>query len=106
MRVVAIVPDLLDRSRVAAALGDQVEFADDSSPCTGAGSPVDVVVVDLGRRSEAVASVRAALPDVRIVAFAPHVDNAAMDAARAAGADIVMPRSRFFRDVAAALTSA
>ncbi len=106
MRVVAIVPDLLDRSRVAAALGDQVEFADDSSPCTDTDATVDVVVVDLGRHAEAVATVRAALPKVRIVVFAPHVDNEAMDAARAAGADVVMPRSRFFRDVAAALTSA
>ncbi len=40
---------------------------------------------------------------VRIVCFGPHVDDEAAAAATAAGADVVMPRSRFFRDPAAAV---
>jgi hypothetical protein len=48
-----------------------------------------------------VAAVRAVTPG-RIVAFGPHVDDDARDAARAAGADAVLARSVFFRDPAAA----
>lgn len=98
MKRCALVPDLLDRSRIAAALVD-VQFVRDVDGCEHA----DVVVVDLARHAELVAPIRAALPGARIVAFAPHVDDAAMDRARAAGADVVYPRSRFFHDVAAAL---
>ena len=43
------------------------------------------------------------MPGARIVCFGPHVDDDAADAARAAGADVVLPRSRFFRDPAAAI---
>ena len=43
----------------------------------------------------------------RIVCFGPHVDDASADAARAAGADVVLPRvSKFFRDVSAAVAAA
>ena len=45
------------------------------------------------------------MPGVRIVCYGPHVDDEAADAARAAGADVVMPRSRFFRDPAAAIAA-
>ena len=63
MRVVALASDLMDRSRITAAI-----------------------------------------PDARIVAFGPHVDEDATAAARAEGADVVWPRSRFFRDPHAALS--
>jgi hypothetical protein len=46
--------------------------------------------------------VRAAL-GARLVGFGPHVDVAGADAAEAAGADVVLPRSRFFRDPKGAL---
>ena len=48
---------------------------------------------------------RAALPAARLVCFGPHVDEEGAAAASAAGADAVLPRSQFFRDVAAALTA-
>ena len=35
--------------------------------------------------------------------FGPHVDEASAAAARDAGADVVLPRSKFFRDPAAAI---
>ena len=95
----ALVDDLMDRSRLAAALPG-VEFASSVDACRGA----DTVVVDLGRHAEAVAAARAVAPDAWLVAFGSHVDEATLEAARAAGADRVLPRSRFFRDPAEAMT--
>jgi hypothetical protein len=101
MRVVALVSDLMDRSRVSAAVPDAV-FASDPAACTDA----DVVVIDLARHSAAVAAVRAAAPSVRILAFGPHVDDQLLDGARAGGADVVVTRSQFFRDPLAAVQAA
>jgi DNA-binding NarL/FixJ family response regulator len=95
LKVVALTSDLMDRSKLSAALpGVAFALAPDA----------DVVIVDLARGVEQVAKVRADAPGARIVCFGPHVDDASMDAARAAGADVVLPRSRFFRDPAAAIT--
>ena len=88
----------MDRSRITSAIAG-VTFARTAGECTNA----DVVIVDLARFAAAVGEVRAALPDARIVAFGPHVDEDAAIGARDAGADLVWPRSRFFRDPAAAL---
>ena len=90
MIVVALTKDLMDRSRISAAITD-VQFA--------LSSHADVVIVDLGRGVEQVAAVRASHPKARIVAYGPHVDDDTMAAARDAGADVVLPRSRFFRDI-------
>ena len=100
MKLVALVGDLMDRSRVSGAVPD-VEFATEPAGCAGA----DVVVVDLARHADAVAAVRAAAPDARIVAFGPHVDSELLERARRDGADEVLPRSRFFQDPAAAIRS-
>jgi DNA-binding NarL/FixJ family response regulator len=99
--VVALVTDLMDRSRLTTALGS-VRFARTPE----AAADADVVVVDLARFADALSALRAALPQAYIVAFGPHVDDVALAAARSAGADAVMPRSRFFRDVAAAVAGA
>src|SRR5262245_26236109 len=99
MRICALVGDLMDRSRVTAAR-PEAEFVLDPSACGGA----EVVVVDLARGADdTVARVRSAAPTARIVCFGPHVDTEAAVAARRAGADTVLPRSRFFRDPAAAI---
>ena len=93
----------MDRSRVSAAI-DGVAFARNVAECTEtAAGAADVVIVDLARFPSAVGELRSALPSARIVAFGPHVDEQAAADARAAGADEVWPRSRFFRDPAAAL---
>jgi DNA-binding NarL/FixJ family response regulator len=96
--ICALVSDLMDRSRVSAAVPD-VRFASTPSDCVGA----DVVVVDVGGHGRSIAEVRSLLPDARIVAFGRHDDPAALRTAEAAGADVALPRSRFFRDPAAAL---
>lgn len=98
MTVVALVADLMDQSRIRAALPD-VTFVRDAAKTAGA----DVVIVDLARFGDVLATVRAATVG-RIVAFGPHVDDAGLGAARAAGADTVLPRSRFFADPAAVVT--
>jgi L-alanine-DL-glutamate epimerase-like enolase superfamily enzyme len=102
MRIVALAPDLADRSHLASALGDEVTFVPVAALLPAAAAGVDVVVVDLTR-----AGVLDVLVDViavagRVVAFGPHVDTDLLAAATAAGAE-VLPRSRFFRDVAAAV---
>lgn len=98
MRVCALVVDLMDRARISASLPDVV-FVRDAIACAGA----DVVIVDLARSGQYVSEVRSAVPAARIVCFGPHVDDEGASAARAAGADVVLPRSRFFRDPAGAI---
>jgi DNA-binding NarL/FixJ family response regulator len=97
-RVVALVADLMDRSRITASVADVV-FTADAAAADGA----DVVIVDLARHGSAVAAVRAAAPNARVVAYGSHVDDAALERAREHGADLVLARSRFFRDPAAAV---
>jgi hypothetical protein len=96
--VAALVSDLMDRSRITAAVADVrfIRRVDDAPPA-------DVVILDLARHGDDVGALRTLLPQARIVAFGPHVDEAAANAARQNGADLVFPRSRFFHDPAAAL---
>lgn len=93
-RIVAYVPDLMDRSKVAAA-GD-VTFVSRPADLPAASEEADVVVVDLTRPG--VVDVLAGLHG-RVIAFANHTAREAMAAARAAGCDEVMPRSEFFTRV-------
>jgi hypothetical protein len=99
-RICALVSDLMDRSKMSAAVGD-VAFVRAAGACAHA----DVVVIDLAKFGDQVAAVRAAAPHARIVTFGPHVDDVAADAAAAAGADAVLPRSKFFRDIPAAMSA-
>ena len=56
----------------------------------------DLVVVDLAARGalERIADVRAAWPEVEILAFGPHVDGEAFKAARAVGATKLVARGK------------
>ena len=93
-RIVAYVPDLLDRSKVAAAAGD-VTFVNQPTDLaqTAADKDADLVVVDLTRPGviEAVEG----LPHP-VLGFSKHTNREAMDAAVAAGAERVLARSAFF----------
>lgn len=91
-RIAAFVPDLMDRSKVAAAGGDDVTFVRSAADLAAAGA--ELVVVDLARPGalEALAQ----LGNVRSIGFASHVDRELAAAAEAAGCDEVLPRSRFF----------
>ena len=89
-RVVAFVPDLMDRSRLSAP-GVEVVFVDD--PEGLADTHADLVVVDLARPGVIESLGAVAGPTVGFVA---HIDEATMVAALAAGCDEVLARSRFF----------
>ena len=99
MRIIALVPDLMDRSRISSALPDVI-FTREAGACAAA----DVVVVDLARHEPDLDAVRAVAPHARIVAFGPHVEREQLQRARRHGADVVMARSQFFHDPEAALT--
>jgi hypothetical protein len=90
-KVVAYVPDLMDRSKVAAA-GD-VTFVTDPSQLVHAAEAADVVVVDLTRSG--VLEVVPAL-GAPVIGFANHTQKELLDAARAAGCREALPRSAFF----------
>ena len=89
-RIVAYVPDVMDRSKVAAA-GDCI-FVSDPADLAGLCAGADLVVVDLTRPG-----VVDVLPlDAKVIGFANHTSRDVMDAARAAGCAEVLPRSDFF----------
>ena len=93
-RIVAYTPDVMDRSKVAAA-GDCIFVsrpADLANLC-GAGA-AELVVVDLTRPG--VVDALVALAATRVIGFANHTSRDTMAAARAAGVEQVMPRSEFF----------
>ena len=95
MTVVAYVPDLMDRSRLGGLVDAFV-----AAPSALVGVDADLVIVDLGRPGvlDILASITAP-----VVGFGSHVDAELLDAARAAGCALVLPRSRFFADPAAAI---
>ncbi len=93
-RIVAVVPDLMDRSRLSAA-GDGVEVRFVAAAALASVDDVDLVVVDVTREGvlDAVAAAGLAVP---VVGFGPHVDDDLLSEAARAGCDRVLPRSRFF----------
>jgi hypothetical protein len=88
-RVVAYVPDLMDRSRV----GGSVTFVGSPESLVAAAVDADQVLVDLARPRvlEVLASI-----DAPTVGFASHVDRDLIAAARLAGCGEVLARSAFF----------
>jgi hypothetical protein len=97
VKVAAYVPDLMDRSKVAAAAPDAtfVARADDL-----ASVDADLVVLDLTRPGavDVIPRVQA-----RTVGFCRHTMLDVIAAAEQAGCDRVLVRSEFFADVPAAL---
>lgn len=91
-RVVAYVPDLMDRSRVAAGPGE-ITFVNDLAGLASAAVEADVVVVDLTRPG-----VLEVVPTLggRVIGFANHTERELMESARAAGCATVLARSAFF----------
>jgi hypothetical protein len=90
-RVVAYVPDLMDRSKVGAA--GNVIFVNDPSALAAEAEGADIVVVDLTRPGalEAVPSIGAP-----VIGFANHTEKELLAAARRAGCVEALPRSAFF----------
>lgn len=99
-RIAAYVPDLMDRSKVAAA-APGVTFV--RTPADLAAAGAEVVVVDLSRPG--VLEALAELGEARTIGFGSHVDHELLAAATAAGCDQVLPRSKFFADLQELLAS-
>lgn len=101
--VVAFVPDLMDRSRLAAlgptfatTVGQLGELVD------AAGVERCIVVVDLARPGALDAAAEQVARGVRCIGVVPHVDAELRVAAVDAGVQVVA-RSRFFADPAQAV---
>ena len=92
-KIVAYVPDLMDRSKVAAVADVTFVARPDDLAATATASGADLVVVDVTRPG-----VVGVLGDigVRVLGFSKHTNREAIDAALAAGADQVLARSAFF----------
>jgi hypothetical protein len=96
-RVVALVPDLMDRSKVEAAAraaGVHLEMVSGAAELGSAAGKADLVIVDLGRPG--VLDALGSLAQVRTVGFGSHVERDLLRAAADAGCSQVMARSAFF----------
>ena len=98
MKVVAYVPDLMDRSKVASA-APGAQFVNRAEDLVGV--EADLVVLDLTRPGAI-----DVLPKLTAstVGFCRHTMRDVIAEAEAAGCDRVLVRSEFFADVPAALT--
>jgi hypothetical protein len=92
MTVFVYAPDLMDRSKVVAAVPSAVVLAD---PHAVAPAPGDTVVLDLSRPAAIEAIAALAGTGARLIGFASHVDHERIDRAREAGCE-VLARSAFF----------
>jgi len=93
VKIVAYVPDLMDRSKVAAAADVTFVARPTDLAATATADGADLVVVDVTRPG-----VVEALPDISVpvLGFSKHTNRDAIDAALAAGAERVLARSAFF----------
>jgi ActR/RegA family two-component response regulator len=110
MSAVLLCDDLLFASRItgtAKALGLELKCARSIPELTTlliTQSPT-CVLVDLHHAGLSVADFVKNLPDPRplVVGYGSHVDAPTLKAARAAGCDLVLPRSKFVEDLPTAL---
>lgn len=102
MKIVAMVGDLMDRSRFGSR---EIEFVDAAALLPICAIGADLVVVDLSRPGAL--DVLDALVESagRVIGYAPHVDSDLLQAAAAAGV-VAMPRSKLFRSLDEVLDSA
>jgi CheY-like chemotaxis protein len=112
-RVVAVAADLMFGSKIRGAAeqaGVALEFVRSAEALQERAAGADLVLLDLEARwlaaDTAIRGLKAAASTsaVPVVAFAPHVNVAAIAAAREAGADRVLARSAFVRELPALLT--
>lgn len=101
-RIAALTADLLFAARIRGAAPGAVAVQSLARLLDAVGAGTRLVLVDLQAREgvEAVGAVKAAVPGAEVVAFGPHVAEAALESARAAGADRVLVRGQFVRQLA------
>jgi hypothetical protein len=91
-RVVAFIPDLMDRSRLGSR---PVEVVTSLDQLSSAESGSSLVVVDLARPGALESAASLAASGTRVVGFAPHVDAELRSSATESGVEVVT-RSWFF----------
>ncbi|HUG38964.1 MAG TPA: hypothetical protein VMM12_00680 [Longimicrobiales bacterium] len=99
--IAALVADLMFASRVrgAAPGAKTVHHADALAEAVGRGTRLVLVDLHAGEALAAIRGVRAAGATATIVAFGSHVETEVLQSAREAGADRVMARSAFVREL-------
>ena len=99
--VVALVADLMFASRIRGPAPGSKTVHSPAALLDLLGPDTRLVLIDLHTRGalEAIPAARKAAPDATIVAFGSHVETDALTAAREAGADRVMARSAFVREL-------
>jgi DNA-binding NarL/FixJ family response regulator len=99
--IAALTVDLLFAARIRGAAAEAVAVQGLAKLLDTVGAATRLVLVDLQARDavEAVARVRGRAPAARVVAFAPHVAEDLLAAGRSAGADRVMTRGAFVREL-------
>ncbi len=112
-RVVAFMDDLFFQMKLAETakhLGVEVKVAANAEGLLSLMDPEPkLVIVDLNARSQpiqAVERLRAAKPDLPVIAFLSHVQTDLAAQARAAGCSQVIPRSVFTQNLASLLGAA
>jgi CheY-like chemotaxis protein len=101
--VVAVVTDLFFQSRIAAAARHahrQVHFVHSERALLDLDS-VDTAMVDLDARTDVLSMIRTLKERTAgpVIAFGPHLDTEKRKAARAAGADRVLAKSKFVTEL-------
>jgi len=94
--IAAHIPNLFDRSRFQGRV-TFVETPQEAKECNP-----ELLIIDLDRCEDLDGFV---IEGPRLLGFGPHVDSGAHDKALRAGFDEVLPRSIFFRRLAALLDS-
>ena len=92
--LVVVTRDLMDAGRVRSAVPDAVVVRDAGDAAL---ADADLIVIDLGSGVDPAEVVAIGPP---VVAYGPHVDAGALDAAVAAGCRDALPRSVVFRRLA------
>lgn len=108
INVLALVGDLIFESKIrgaargSSAVVHAVRTSDDLLASADRLAPplvlVDLNVLGAGT-TDSIAQLRQSAEGAKIIGFASHVDAELMDQAKAAGADEVMPRSRFDAEI-------
>ena len=100
--VVIVSTNVMDRTRMADVVEQRgavaIVWRNPGAVSTGLVYEVpDLALLDLEHAAAHEVLRMLVAAGVRTVAYGPHVDDHAMAAARALGADVVLPRSQFFR---------
>lgn len=112
-RVVALMDDLFFQMKIAETakhLGLELKVATNGDALAALLDPApQLVIVDLNARSQplaAIARVRGANKDLRVVGFLSHVQRDLAVQAQSAGCNEVLPRSLFTQNLAEILSAA